>query len=241
MNLAGRKRFWKSASVVDGASGFGVLLDDRPLRTPAKAPLEVPSRALADAIAAEWDAQCEAIEPESLGFTRAANTAIDRVAPNPTAVVDAIAEYGGTDLLCYRAEGPFGLLMRQSEAWDPWLDWSAGTLSAPLIAVTGIMHHAQPAASLSALRSGVAVHDPFALVALHDLVSLSGSLVLGLAVSRGALPAAEAWSLSRLDETWQIEQWGTDDEAEAAAARREAGFRQAARMLDLLAARPDIS
>lgn len=241
MSLAGRRRFWKTAGVIEGASGFGVLLDDLPLRTPEKAPLEVPNLALALAIVAEWDAQGDSIAPESLAFTRAANTAIDRVAPDPDVVVDAISEYGGTDLLCYRADGPFALQMRQSEAWDPWLDWSARALSAPLIAVTGIMHHAQPAASLAALRARVAAHDPFALVALHDLVTLSGSLVLGLAVSRGALPAQQAWGLSRLDETWQIEQWGADDEAEAASARREAGFLQAASMLDLLASNPGIS
>jgi chaperone required for assembly of F1-ATPase len=240
MSFSGRKRFWKTAHVTDGVAGFGVLLDDRPLRTPAKAPLEVPSRALAAAIAEEWQAQGESIAPEKLPFTRAVNTAIDRVSPDPDPVVDAIAEYGETDLLCYRSDGPFALQKRQAEAWDPWLDWSARTLSAPLIAVTGIMHHAQPTASLGALRAGISSHDPFALVALHDLVSLSGSLILGLAVSRGALPPDEAWSLSRLDEAWQTAQWGIDAEAEAASARREAGFRRAAILLDLLAAEPAI-
>lgn len=234
MRLGSRKRFWRAAHVVEGGTGFGVRLDDKPLRTPAEAPLEVPSRALAEALVAEWNTQGDVIVPQALGFTRAVNTAIDRVAPDPRALIDEVAEYGGADLVCYRAEGPAALRLRQCEAWDPWLDWSAAALSAPLVAVTGVIHHPQPRASLAALRAAVAEHDPFALVALHDLVTLSGSLVLGLAVSRGALRAEEAWTLSRLDEAWQSAHWGTDDEAEAAASVRCTHFWHAARLIALL-------
>jgi chaperone required for assembly of F1-ATPase len=225
-----RRRFWEHASVAEEGEGFGVRLDARPLRTPAGVPLAVRTEALAAAIAAEWDALESEIRPERLPLTRAANVAIDRVAWNRDAIVAAIAEYGGSDLLCYRAAGPAGLADRQAAGWDPWLLWSARSLHAPLVAVTGVMHVAQPPASLAALRAAVAAEDAFGLTALHELVSLSGSLVLGLAVARGALDAAEAWELSRIDETWQAEQWGLDPEAEAAAAVRRDDFLRAARL-----------
>jgi chaperone required for assembly of F1-ATPase len=230
-----RQRFWRRAAGSPSASGHGVLLDDQPLMTPAGAQLVVPTAALAAAIASEWDVIEAEVLPERLPLTRAANSAIDRVAPRQAAVVDAIAAYGASDLLCYRAAAPAALAGRQSAGWDPWLQWAARTLSAPLVAVTGVMHEPQPPASLAALRAAVAAEDAFALVALHELVSLSGSLVLGLAVRRGALDAAVAWNLSRLDETWQAEQWGLDSESEAAAARRRADFVRANRMLVLLA------
>jgi chaperone required for assembly of F1-ATPase len=230
-----RRRFWDRAAARPEAAGHGVALDGQPLRTPAGLPLLVPTAALADAIAAEWAAIEGEVRPERLPLTRAANAAIDRVAARREAVVDAIAEYGGSDLLCYRAAGPEALSARQAAGWDPWLQWAARALGAPLVAVTGVMHEAQPAPSLAALRAAVAAEDPFALVALHELVTLSGSLVLGLAVRRGALDAEAAWELSRIDETWQAEQWGLDSQAEAAAARRRADFLRAARMLALLA------
>jgi chaperone required for assembly of F1-ATPase len=225
-----RRRFWKAAAPAPESGGVGVRLDGRPLRTPAGATLLVPTGELAAEIAAEWDALDGEIDPGRLPFTRAANAAIDRVAPRPGPVVDAIAEYGGSDLLCYRAGGPAALVARQAAAWDPWLLWSARALDAPLVAVTGVMHAAQPAASLAALRTAVAAEDAFGLVALHELVALSGSLVLGLAVARGALAPEEAWNASRLDEAWQAEQWGLDAEAEAAAAVRRADFLRAARL-----------
>lgn len=235
MSLA-RRRFWTAAAPAAEGGGFGVRLDDRPLRTPAGALLIVPSEELATEIAAEWDALDREIRPERLPFTRAVNVAIDRVAPKPDPVVDAIAEYGGSDLLCYRAAEPAGLAARQAAGWDPWLLWSARTLDAPLVAVTGVIHAAQPPASLAALRAAVAAEDAFGLVALHELVALSGSLVLGLAVVRGAVEPEAAWELSRLDEAWQAEQWGLDAEAEAAAAVRRADFLRAAR-LEALASR----
>lgn len=236
MSWTPRKRFWQRAAVVPLGDGFGVSLDAKPLATPGGQTLVVPTAALARALADEWDAIEGEIRPERLPLTRAANSAIDRVPPQRAAVVDAIAAYGGADLLCYRAAAPEALAGRQEAGWDPWLSWAARTLGAPMVAVTGVVHEPQPAPTLAALRTAVDAHDAFALVALNELVTLSGSLVLGLAVARGALGAGEAWELSRIDETWQAEQWGADPEADALAAGRRAEFLRARRLLDLLAA-----
>jgi chaperone required for assembly of F1-ATPase len=230
-----RKRFWRRAAPVPAEGGFGISLDERPLTTPGGAQLVVPTEALAQAIAAEWDATTGEIRPERLPLTRAANSAIDRVPPAREAVVDAIAAYGGADLLCYRAAEPAALAARQAEGWDPWLAWAARTLAAPMVAVTGVMHTPQPTPTAAALRAAVDAHDAFGLVALNEVVTLSGSLVLGLAVARGALDADTAWELSRIDEAWQVEQWGADAEAEALAAGRRADFLQARRLHDLAA------
>ena len=232
-----RRRFWREVAVLPVPDGFAVALDGRPLRIPAAAALRVPTRAFAEAIAAEWRAVEGEIRPERLPFTRAANAAIDRVAPDPGPVVAHVAGYGASDLLCYRAEGPEALRRRQDAAWDPPLAWAAATLGAPLVVVSGVIHRDQPPASLAALREAVAAEEPFALAALHELATLSGSLVLGLAVSRRALDAADAWERSRLDEAWQAELWGEDAEAAAAAEGRRAAFLDAARMLDLLSDR----
>ncbi|MFT3971996.1 MAG: ATP12 family protein [Amaricoccus sp.] len=234
MSLTPRKRFWTAARPRAEGTGFGVSLDARPLKTPSGAALVVPTEALAAAIAAEWDALDGEIRPERLPLTRAANSAIDRIAPDPAPVIDAIAEYGGSDLLCYRAIRPQALADRQAAGWDPWLAWAARSFHAPLVAVAGITHQPQPAASLAALRAAVAEHRPFALAGLHGLVALSGSLVLGLAVSRGALAPGEAWGIGRIDETFQAEQWGLDAEAEAAAEASRADFLHSARLLTLL-------
>lgn len=227
-------RFWRQASVVPAAGGFVVQLDARPLQTPAKAALVVPTEALAAAIAAEWDAQGSELRPEAFPLTRATNSAIDRVAAAHAAVVAALAAYGESDLLCYRAEAPPGLVSRQADGWDPPLAWAGTALGAPLRPAHGVMPQPQPETSLTKLRNAVAAHEAFALTALHELVTISGSLVLGLAVSLRAMKAAEAFALSRLDETWQAEHWGLDAEAEAASERRRASFLLAARMLDLL-------
>jgi len=234
MSWPSRRRFWSRASVAEGRDGFVILLDTRPLNTPSQRPLEVRTAACARGIADEWDALDDRIEPARLPLTRAANTAVDRVAPQRSAVVDALADYGGSDLLCYRAEAPGELVRRQAAAWDPWLAWSRDELGAPLTAVVGVMHRPQPPASLDVLHREVDAHDAFALTALHELVTVSGSLVLGLAVSRGALAAADAWPLSRVDETWQAEQWGVDAEAEAAADARRRDFLRAEALLRLL-------
>lgn len=229
-----RKRFWSQASVRPVEGGVAVELDGKPLHTPERRPVVVPTAALAEAIAAEWNALDDVIRPERLPFTRAANSAIDQLPAARDAVIAALAAYGGGDLLCYRAEAPEALRARQAEAWDPWLAWAGRDLGAPLVTVSGVMPERQPPASLAALRDAVASFNAFGLAGLGELVSLSGSLVLGLAVARGALGAEAAWALSRLDEDWQAEQWGTDAEAEQAAARKAADFRQAAEYLSLL-------
>jgi chaperone required for assembly of F1-ATPase len=227
------KRFWSDATVVPEADGYSVRLDQRQVRTPGKQPLILPTRAMAEAVAAEWQAQDGVIRPDTMPCTRAANSALEKVMPQFDAVVDEIANYGGTDLLCYRAEGPAALARRQSEGWDPLLVWASAALDAPLRTTRGIMPVSQPVGSLARLRTHVASFTSFQLVALHDLVAISGSLILGLAVTRGRLTESEAWTLSRIDETWQAEQWGEDDEAAAAEALRAADFRQAGRFYRL--------
>jgi chaperone required for assembly of F1-ATPase len=228
-----RRRFWTKAAPRAEPEGWSVLLDDRPLRTPAKAPLVLPTEALARAVAGEWQAQDDEIEPLSMPHTRSANTAIDRVAPQHDEVVEIVAAYGETDLICHRAEGPDTLSLRQAEAWDPLLDWARSGLQAPLTVTTGIVPVAQPAGSLAALGDRVAAEDAFGLAALHDLVALSGSLVIGLAAIDGVLPVEELWRRSRIDETWQESQWGVDEEAAAAATRRREDFLHAARFYGL--------
>ncbi|MCT2540339.1 ATPase [Sedimentimonas flavescens] len=217
------KRFWKAATVTEQPGGFGVSLDGRALKTPAKALLEVPTRAMAEAIAAEWDAQDEKIDPTTMPVTRSANAAIDKVRHQHAEVAELIAAYGGTDLLCYRAEQPDELVARQAEAWDALLDWAEAELGARLVVTKGVIPVAQPAPALSALAARVAALDEYEMASVHDLVGITGSLVLGLAVAMGRLDAATAWDLARIDETWQIEQWGEDEEAaEQAALKREA-------------------
>jgi len=233
------KRFWKTACISEVAFGHAVHLDDRAVRTPAKQPFVMPSRALAEAIAAEWDGQGDAVVPASMPLTRAANTAIDRVAVQRTEVIATVAAYGETDLVCYRAPHPRGLAARQAEVWDPLLSWAEEVLAAPLRVAEGVMFVGQDSAALEALRRAVQAHDDWELTALHDLVALSGSLVIGLALSAGRLDPASAWPLSRIDEDWNIAEWGEDDEARAAAEGKRAEFEAAARFLDLVRARSE--
>lgn len=223
------KRFWTSAEVAEMPGGFGVALDGRAVKTPAKAPLVVPTRAMAQAIAAEWDAQIDKINPATMPVTRGANAAIDKVRTQHAEVAALIADYGGTDLLCYRAEAPEDLIARQAAAWDGWLDWAATALGAQLRVTRGVIPVAQPPEATQALSARVAAMTEWQLAALHDLVSITGSLVLGLAVAEGRLDPAQAWDLARIDEEWQIEQWGADDEASAQAALKRAALLQAAR------------
>ena len=227
------KRFWKAASVVVAEGGHTVHLDGRPVKTPAKAALIVPTDAMAAAIAAEWDAQEKEVDPLTMPLTRGANAAIDKVGLQRAEVIAMLAEYGDSDLLCYRAAGPDSLVQRQTEAWDPWLAWAGDSLGARLRVGEGVMHVPQDAAALARLRAALEEMDAFALAAAHDLISLSGSLVLALAVMRDALPAQEAWLLSRLDEHWQAEQWGEDDEALANEMIKRAAFLDAMRFYEL--------
>lgn len=224
-----RKRFWTEARAERGADGWVVLLDGRPVRTPVRNALTLPSEALARAVAEEWQAQEGEIDPYAMPLTRSANSAIDKVIPQFDAVAELLLSYGETDLLCYRADAPEALAARQAELWDPLLDWSRGALRAPLVATAGIVPVTQPAASRSALDAAIRSQDAFALTALHDLVTLSGSLVIGLAAQAGFLAPEELWARSRVDEDWQQAQWGTDAEAAEAAAAKRTDFLHAAR------------
>jgi chaperone required for assembly of F1-ATPase len=225
------KRFWKESTVEACGGGFAVKLDGRGVKTPAKTPLVVPTEALARMIAAEWDAQDGAVRPETMPATRMANSALDKVAPQFDAVAAMLAEYGGTDLLCYRAPDPEALIARQAAAWDPLLDWAAETFGARLATGQGVMHVAQDADAVARLARPLTDASAFQLAALHDLIAISGSLVLALAVARGRLGAAEAFDLSRIDESWQAEQWGRDEEADALEAVRRTDLAFAAQFL----------
>ena len=221
------KRFWKEASVVETDGGWTVQLDGRGVRTPAKAPLVVPTRAMAQAIAAEWDAQEDKVDPTTMPVTRSANAAIDKVSHQFDEVAEMLAAYGDSDLLCYRATSPQGLIDRQAARWDPLLDWAADHLGARLTPVSGVIHAPQDARALANLAKRVSTFTPFELTAFHDLVSISGSLVLGFAATEGHMDAPALWDLSRLDEAWQEEQWGEDDEATAQAALKKQAFEHA--------------
>ncbi len=218
------KRFWTDVTVEPEGVGFGVRLDARPVRTPAKAALILPSRALAEAVAGEWAALADEVDPRAMPATRRANAAIDKVAPQFAEVAAMVAAYGASDLLCYRAEAPEELTLAQADAWDPLLRWAAETLGAPLRTTRGIVPVSQPPGSLAKLSDLVHSCSPFELTALHDLVSLSGSLVLGLAATRDEFDAETLWHLSRFDENWQIAQWGEDEEAAEAAERKRSDF-----------------
>lgn len=214
------RRFWKQAEARGVDGGWEIALDGRPVRTPGKHALILPTHALAAAIADEWDAQNDVIDPNAMPLTRAANSAVEKVAPQFSGVAAMLADYGATDLLCYRAEQPEILAVMQSEAWDPLIDWAGSCLNAPLLVTKGVIPIAQPDESIARLRQEVERLDGFALTALHDLVTLPGSLILGLAVIRGRLTAIEAHRLSRVDEDYQAGIWGQDEDAMSAAETR---------------------
>ena len=231
------KRFWKAAGVVEAPGGFAVELDGRPVKTPAKRALVLPTRAMAEAVAAEWDAQEGVVDPGSMPVTRTANAALDKVAIQRAEVAEMLAAYADSDLLCYRADAPEALVARQAALWDPMLDWADEALGVRLEPRTGVVHRPQDPRALARVHALICAFDDFGLAALHDLISLSGSAILGLAASRDGHDAADLWELSRLDEIWQAEQWGQDDIAEAAAALKREAFLHARRMIELARAR----
>ncbi|MGU3664349.1 ATP12 family chaperone protein [Methylobacterium sp. A49B] len=223
------RRFYTEAGFAEDPDGFRLTLDGRPANTPARNPLRLPNRVLAQAVAAEWTAQDAAIDPARMPLTRLANTAIDGVAPRHAAVVADLCAYAGTDLVAYRAGDPERLVAAQAAAWDPVLAWARDELGARVILSQGVMHVEQPPDTVRALSEAVAaVTDPFALAGLHTLTTLSGSLLIALAVLRGRLTPAEAWAAAHVDETYQAEVWGRDAEAEARLAARRAEFDAAA-------------
>jgi len=228
------KRFYREASVRPGEGGEQILLDERPVKTPAKRPLALPNAALAQAIAAEWNAQAGEVRPRSMPLTGLANAAIDRVAPDKEAFAATLAAYGDSDLLCYRADAPASLVARQTALWDPLLAWARRRFDVDFEVVTGIVHRLQPPHTLARLGHAVAALGAFELAALAPLVTISGSLVIALAVTEGAIRLDAAWAAAALDETWQAEQWGEDSEAAAMLAARRAEFDAAWRLLELL-------
>jgi chaperone required for assembly of F1-ATPase len=226
------KRFYKSVTVEETADGFRLLLNGRPVQTPARQPMRLPSRALAEAVAEEWRAQGEEIDPVSMPLTRLVNTVLDGVRATREDVIESILRLGDSDLLSYRAESPAELARRQ-EQWDQILDWAAERHGARLLVTSGIAPIEQPAEAMAALGRAVSSRDDYAVAALHVLASVTGSLVLGLAVLDEALTPVDAFALSRLDEGIQAESWGVDREAEERAERLAAEMEQAARLARL--------
>ena len=213
------KRFWDTAETVADGEGWRIQLDGKPVRIPGGATLTVPSRKLADAIAAEWQVaggeKGGEFNLQAMALTRLAGTAQERVAPARETIALELARFGETDLLCYRAERPPRLVERQHAEWQPWLDWADRTHGARLAVTAGIIHVPQDSKALAALAAAVAAHDTFGLAALGVLVPALGSLVLGLAVAGGALSGAEAHAISALDDIFQEELWGRDADAHA--------------------------
>jgi len=228
------KRFYKTVRVVGGDGGYWLRLDGRGLKTPARRSLILPAKALAHAIAEEWARQGDRIDPRDMPLTGLANTAIDRVADDVPAVIDEIAAFGHSDLLCYRAETPADLRARQDAGWQPLLTWAQERLGAELRVTAGVIPIDQDPAALAALRSAVAAHDALALTALRELVGISGSLILGLALAHGHVDSQSAWELSDIDAAHQMERWGEDEEGGAARGLRRSTFLAAARFLDLM-------
>jgi chaperone required for assembly of F1-ATPase len=230
MRPAAIKRFFTKASVGEAeGGGFALLLDGRRARTPAKKPLILPTRALAELVAAEWAGQGETIDPAAMPLTRLANSALDGVAAALGATRTELSGYAGADLLCYRAEAPEALVAAEAEAFDPVLEWAGQALGAKLLVGQGVAHVRQPENALQAVGAALrSVESPFALAALQVMTSLTGSVVLTLAVARGRLSAEEAWRIAHVGEDFQIARWGEDEEATARRAARWRDFEAAA-------------
>ena len=207
------KRFYRTVSVIDTDTGFGITLDTRPVHTPERQPLDVPTRTLADAIAEEWAGQGPTIDPSGMPLTQLSNVVIDRVAPDPAPIRAELVAYGGSDLLCYRADAPASLCRRESQAWDPLLDWAADTLGARLTVTSGVVHNAQPAEALAAFGRHIGALAPFELAGVRAAAGHLGSLVLALALHGGRIDAVAAHAAATVDEAFQAERWGPDGEA----------------------------
>jgi len=231
---AGPKRFYTVVKVTDEAP-YGVLLDDRPLKTPAGARQAVPSRALALAMAEEWRAQGDRLDLTAMALTRAANTAIDRIEHRRNDVLDELSRFVGSDLLCYRAEAPRELVERQNTTWNPWLDWAQKELGLQLRVAAGIVHVEQDQSAVATMRKAMDALDSFSIAALHPAVTITGSAILGLAFARRLMSHEEALAVSCVDEDYQAERWGRDAEAETVRKNRLAELALARRLLDLLA------
>jgi chaperone required for assembly of F1-ATPase len=225
-----RQRFYVRAGVVEAPDGFAITLDDKPVRTPSGRPLVAPNRDIADGIVAEWDAQQQTIDPLTMPLTRFANSVIDAVVDRVEAVTDDIAKYLGSDLLFYRAGHPEVLIAREAAHWDPIVFWAADALGAHFILAEGIVHVRQPDSAIAAARAALPT-DPWSVAALHVLTTLTGSALLALALMRGVINQDQAWTAAHVDEDWNIDQWGRDEEVTARRAARLIDFRAAATIL----------
>ena len=228
-----RKRFYANAGVTDAPGGFAITLDERPIHTPSGRPVVVPTREIADAIAAEWNAQQEIIDPLTMPLTRFANSVVDAVVDRVEAVTDDVAKYLGSDLLFYRASHPEALVAREAAHWDPVVFWAADTLGAHFILAEGIVHVRQPDSAISAARAALPA-DPWSIAALHVVTTLTGSALLALALLRGLLDQDQVWAAAHVDEDWNIEKWGVDEEVAARRAARLIDFKAAADILKSL-------
>ena len=224
------KRFYKEVSVADGA----ILLDGKPVKTPARAALTLPTPALAEAVAAEWRAQGEEIDPRTMKLTGLCNAAIDRITPDVAAFVRPLAAYAESDLLCYRADNPAELIARQAEAWDPLLAWARARFDVHFAVTSGIVHAPQPDATIARLGEALGVYDAFHLAGLAPIITIGGSLVTALALAEDEVDPDRAFDLTHLDELWQARRWGEDRLALEARAARKRDFMAAAELLDLL-------
>ena len=225
------KRFWKDVTV--DAEGV-VRLDDRPVRTPGRTPLALPNAALAAAVAEEWRAVGETLDPRAMPLTGLANAAIDRVTPDTPAFAASLASYAESDLFYYRADSPAELVAREAAVWDPILAWARDRYDVHFETISGIMHRAQPEATIARLHEAVAARAPFALVALQPIVTIAGTLVGALALAEGAIDADTLWNAATIDEMWQVEHWGEDALAADARAARRRDFDAAVRFLRLV-------
>jgi chaperone required for assembly of F1-ATPase len=225
------KRFWKDVTI---EPGNGLALDGRPVRTPGRAALAVPTRGLAEAIAEEWRAVGDTLDPRAMPLTGLANAAIDRIAPDPAVFAAGLAKYGESDLLYYRADEPAALVDRQAAAWDPLLEWAQHRYDVHFERVTGVMHRAQPEATIARLSEAVAALDPYRLAGLSPIVTISGSLVAALALIEDAATPEAVWQAAHVDEDWQAEQWGEDTLATQAREVRRAEFDAGVRFLGLV-------
>jgi chaperone required for assembly of F1-ATPase len=228
------KRFWRKVEVRPEEGGWGVCLDGRPVRTPARAALVVPGETLAQAIAEEWRAAPKTVDPRTMPLTGLANAAIDRIAPDRQAFASGLAKYAEADLACYRSEWPPELASRQAEAWDALLGWARRRFDVDFATTSGLLHVPQAQATVDRLAHEVASLDAFRLAGLSPLVTIGGSLLAALAVLEKALTVDQAWAAVSIDEVWQLEQWGADAEAELALDNRRRDFLAAARFLELL-------
>jgi chaperone required for assembly of F1-ATPase len=233
MTARSRKRFYRNVEVM-GEGPYGIALDGRPLRTPLKHDLLLPTAGLAEAVAAEWAAQGERVDPWQMPLTKLAYTAIDRVVDSETRIIDELLEYAGADLVCYRAAEPESLINRQGEFWDPILSWAEETPGVRLFAVQGIVHKPQSPEALDAVRRYLHQFDAMHLCALHNLTTLTGSVLITLAMEKNFLEPERAWLTVHIDEDWQAERWGWDEEAMERRARRKQEFDASVRFLTLL-------